>query len=110
MIRRNAFAFRGEVRRNPVPQHGSRQCLNVVRGNMRSSLQQSAGLGSEQKILDGTRTRAPAEPFLNPLRRTGFMNSRLANQCQGVVDDVVRHGNLTDNVLDVKNLLGREDG
>ena len=93
-----------------MTQDGLGQSLDVIRGDVRTLVQERPHLAAQHQVLTGTRTRAPLDELLDPCRRIRVARPGSANQVQHHVHHVLGHRYLAHNFLALFDLFTGENG
>src|SRR5436190_695384 len=68
-----------------------------------AAVEQGAGLGAENEVLNRPRAGAPTEPFADELGCTAFGQARLPYDRQAVADQVIAHRHLAHQLLQLQD-------
>jgi len=110
LIHRDAFGFGVEGGDEAVAEGRGGEGLNVVDGDVRAALKKGAHFAGEDEHLAGTRAGTPTEHAFHILRGGGFIRARGADEVEHEIDDVIRHGHFTRELLRGLEVLGGDDG
>ena len=105
----DAFAFGVEVDENAVSENGFGDGVNIFEASEIASLENGAGFGAEDEVLDGARAGAPHHPFFDPV--WGFLasGSAFADEFDDMFVDVFGDGDASDDFLEAKDIGGVEN-
>src|SRR2546422_1682376 len=98
-----------EIWDDPVAKHRADNFADVIFVGGMPALENGARFCPEDQVLRGSRTRSPAQPVLNELRRAGRFRPRAGHDIHGVGDDMVGHRDAPDQILIEQNLLRPQD-
>src|SRR6202453_3669025 len=101
----DALGLGMEARQDAVHEHRFRKRLDILDARQVTPLQCRAGLGPENQVLHGARSRAPCDKVLDPVGRTLGVGPRTAHQTHDEVVNMVRHGHAAHEILKLDQLL-----
>ena len=104
------MGFGGEVDEDTVTEDGRGDGFDIFQRGHVGSAQCRTGLAAEDEILNGTRTGSPADIFLEPLGGVRRIGAGAANDFDGVVVNVIGHGDPADEALKLENFLTGQEG
>ena len=108
--RGHAVGFGVKVGDDAVAEDGFGRGADVVDVGGHSAVQDAAGFGSDNQVLGGTGSSAPADPVADELGRGVVVRPRFSDEVDSVVDDEVGHGHAADEFLEVHDFFGVHDG
>ena len=100
----DAFGLGVERRENSMSQHGFGHCHHIFQSSHVTSRQRRAGFGAEDQILNGSRTSAPGDKWLDPIRSFFRLRSSSSDQVDSELINVLRYGDSSNQLL--KSLHG----
>ena len=83
---------------------------DVVGGDVQSPFEDGSSLGSDHQVLSGPGSGTPGDVGFHELRRVRFGGPSGSSQIAGVDEDVFGHRHLSDQLLQLKNLLPGQSG
>ena len=105
----DAFTFGVEVHENAVSENGFGDGVNIFEASEIASLEDGAGFGAEDEVLDGARAGAPHHPFFDPVWSFFASGSAFADEFDDMFVDVFGDGDAADDFLEAEDIGGVEN-
>ncbi len=105
----DAFGFGVEVGEDAVAEGGVGDFADVVGADVVAAVEEGAGFAREDESLAGAGAGAPAYVVFDEFWGVGLVEAGLADEADGVLDDVVGDWDFADEALEREDIFGGED-